>query len=75
MRTAAAQTLVTLSLTVNLLMFMALGGRTILIANPRDTRRVLFILRNERSRASRASTRCSTRCWRIPGSPGATSRP
>lgn len=48
MRTAAAQTLATFSLTVNLLMFMTLGGRTILIANPRDTRRVLFILRNER---------------------------
>ena len=36
------------SLTVNLLMFMTLGGRNILIANPRDTKRVIFILRNER---------------------------
>jgi long-chain acyl-CoA synthetase len=36
------------SLTVNLLMFMTRGGRNILIANPRDTKRVLFILRNER---------------------------
>ncbi len=36
------------SLTVNLLMFMTMGGRNILIANPRDTRRVLFILRRER---------------------------
>ena len=36
------------SLTVNLLMFMTMGGRNILIANPRDTKRVLFILRNER---------------------------
>ena len=31
------------SLTVNLLMFMTMGGRNILIANPRDTKRVLFI--------------------------------
>ncbi|ANA33979.1 AMP-binding protein [Ralstonia mannitolilytica] len=36
------------SLTVNLLMFMTMGGRNILIANPRDTKRVLFILRKER---------------------------
>ncbi|MDB0525976.1 AMP-binding protein [Ralstonia solanacearum] len=36
------------SLTLNLLMFMAMGGRNILIANPRDTRRGLFILRRER---------------------------
>lgn len=36
------------SLTVNLLMLMTLGGRNILIANPRDTRRVLFLLRRER---------------------------
>ncbi|MFX7862380.1 AMP-binding protein, partial [Acinetobacter baumannii] len=35
------------SLTVNLLMFMTMGGRNILIANPRDTKRVLFILRKE----------------------------
>ncbi|MCX8476344.1 MAG: AMP-binding protein [Sphingomonas sp.] len=36
------------SLTANLLMFMGVGGRNILIANPRDTRRVSWILRKER---------------------------
>jgi len=36
------------SLTVNGLIFMALGGRNILIANPRDTKRVMMILRNEK---------------------------
>jgi long-chain acyl-CoA synthetase len=35
------------SLTVNCLIFMALGGRNILIANPRDTKRVMMILKNE----------------------------
>ncbi|CAH0443825.1 Long-chain-fatty-acid--CoA ligase [Ralstonia syzygii subsp. syzygii] len=55
MLSGEAQTNVTLlplyhifSLTVNLLMFMTMGGRNILIANPRDTKRVLFILRRER---------------------------
>ncbi len=55
MLSGEAQTNVTLlplyhifSLTLNLLMFMTMGGRNILIANPRDTRRVLFILRRER---------------------------
>ncbi|KMW46512.1 AMP-binding protein [Ralstonia insidiosa] len=55
MLTGGAETNVTLlplyhifSLTVNLLMFMTMGGRNILIANPRDTKRVLFILRKER---------------------------
>ncbi|WP_248802442.1 AMP-binding protein [Pseudomonas sp. MWU13-2100] len=37
-----------LSLTVNCLMFMCLGGRNILIANPRDVKRVQMILRKER---------------------------
>ena len=36
------------SLTVNGLIFMALGGRNILIANPRDTKRVMMILKNEK---------------------------
>jgi len=36
------------SLTVNGLIFMALGGRNILVANPRDTKRVMMILKNER---------------------------
>ena len=36
------------SLTVNLFMFMALGGRNVLIANPRDTKRVMGIIRNEK---------------------------
>lgn len=36
------------SLTVNLFMFMALGGRNVLIANPRDTRRVLRSIRHEK---------------------------
>ncbi len=36
------------SLTANLLMFMGVGGRNILIANPRDTKRVNWILKNER---------------------------
>ncbi len=35
------------SLTSNLLMFTGVGGRNILIANPRDARMVQFILRNE----------------------------
>jgi long-chain acyl-CoA synthetase len=35
------------SLTVNALIFMGLGGRNILIANPRDTKRVMKILRHE----------------------------
>ena len=36
------------SLTVNCLMFMCLGGRNILIANPQDVKRVQMILRKER---------------------------
>lgn len=35
------------SLTVNCLMFMSLGGRNILIANPRDVKKVVFIIRRE----------------------------
>lgn len=35
------------SLTVNCLIFMGLGGRNILIANPRDTKRVMMILKKE----------------------------
>ncbi len=35
------------SLAINALIFMALGGRNILIANPRDTKRVMKILRHE----------------------------
>ncbi|MBA1362312.1 AMP-binding protein [Burkholderia gladioli] len=35
------------SLTVNALIFMGLGGRNILIANPRDTKMMMKILRNE----------------------------
>ena len=36
-----------LSLTVNGLIFLGLGGRNILIANPRDVKRVMQMLRNE----------------------------
>lgn len=36
-----------LSLTVNGLIFLGLGGRNILIANPRDMKRVMRILRNQ----------------------------
>lgn len=35
------------SLTANLLMFSGVGGRNVLIANPRDTKRVRWILRKE----------------------------
>jgi long-chain acyl-CoA synthetase len=35
------------SLTINAMIFMALGGRNILIANPRDMTRVMKILRHE----------------------------
>jgi len=35
------------SLTVNALIFLGLGGRNILIANPRDTKRMMMILRRE----------------------------
>jgi long-chain acyl-CoA synthetase len=35
------------SLTVNALIFMGLGGRNILIANPRDIKRVMMIIRHE----------------------------
>ncbi|RKT27471.1 long-chain acyl-CoA synthetase [Paraburkholderia sp. RAU2J] len=35
------------SLTVNALIFMGLGGRNILIANPRDMKRVMMIIRHE----------------------------
>ncbi|TAL95371.1 MAG: long-chain fatty acid--CoA ligase [Paraburkholderia sp.] len=36
------------SLTVNALIFMGLGGRNILIANPRDVKRVMKIIRHEK---------------------------
>lgn len=36
-----------LSLTLNCLVFMSLGGRNILIANPRDVKKVVYIIRNE----------------------------
>jgi long-chain acyl-CoA synthetase len=36
------------SLTVNALIFLGLGGRNILIANPRDTKRVMMIIRKEK---------------------------
>jgi long-chain acyl-CoA synthetase len=36
------------SLTANLLMFVGVGGRNILIANPRDAKRVEWVLRRER---------------------------
>ena len=36
------------SLTVNALIFMGLGGRNILIANPRDIQRVMMIIRHEK---------------------------
>jgi long-chain acyl-CoA synthetase len=36
------------SLTVNALIFMGLGGRNILIANPRDMKRVMMIIRHEK---------------------------
>ena len=36
------------SLTANLLMFVGVGGRNILIANPRDAKRVEWVLRHER---------------------------
>jgi long-chain acyl-CoA synthetase len=36
-----------LSLTINGLIFLGLGGRNILIANPRDMKRVMHILRNQ----------------------------
>jgi long-chain acyl-CoA synthetase len=36
------------SLTVNAMIFMALGGRNILIANPRDVKRVMKTIRHER---------------------------
>ena len=52
--TGEAETIVTplplyhiYSLTVNCLIFMGLGGRNVLIANPRDTKRVMMILKNE----------------------------
>jgi len=35
------------SLTVNLFMFMSIGARNVLIANPRDVKRVMLILRKE----------------------------
>lgn len=56
------------SLTVNCLMFMCLGGRNILIANPRDVKRVQMILRKERFNGIAGSTHCSTACWRTPSS-------
>lgn len=53
--TGETETVVTLipmyhifSLTVNGLIFMGLGGRNILIANPRDTKRVMMMLRKEK---------------------------
>lgn len=36
------------SLTVNCLVFMCLGGRNVLVANPRDVKRVMMVLRKER---------------------------
>jgi long-chain acyl-CoA synthetase len=36
------------SLTVNAMIFMGLGGRNILIANPRDMKRVMMIIRHEK---------------------------
>ncbi|MFL9962127.1 AMP-binding protein [Paraburkholderia sediminicola] len=36
------------SLTVNALIFMGLGGRNLLIANPRDMKRVMMIIRHEK---------------------------
>ncbi|WP_206952590.1 AMP-binding protein [Trinickia acidisoli] len=36
-----------LSLTVSALIFLGLGGRNILIANPRDTKRVMHVLRHQ----------------------------
>ncbi|WP_233829453.1 AMP-binding protein [Paraburkholderia sp. ZP32-5] len=42
------------SLTVNALIFMGLGGRNILIANPRDVKRVMMILRHEKFTAMTA---------------------
>ncbi|HXZ07413.1 MAG TPA: AMP-binding protein [Paraburkholderia sp.] len=36
------------SLTLNALIFMGLGGRNILIANPRDIKRVMMIIRHEK---------------------------
>ncbi|MGH8782251.1 AMP-binding protein [Paraburkholderia sp.] len=36
------------SLTVNALIFLGLGGKNILIANPRDTKRVMMIIRKEK---------------------------
>ncbi|HEY2024991.1 AMP-binding protein [Paraburkholderia sp.] len=42
------------SLTVNALIFMGLGGRNILIANPRDVKRVMMIIRHERFTAMTA---------------------
>ena len=36
------------SLTVNAMIFMGLGGRNILIANPRDIKRVMMIIRHEK---------------------------
>jgi long-chain acyl-CoA synthetase len=35
------------SLTANCLIFMGIGGRNILLANPRDTKRVMKIIKNE----------------------------
>lgn len=53
--TGETETVVTLipmyhifSLTVNGLIFMGLAGRNILIANPRDTKRVMMMLRKEK---------------------------
>jgi long-chain acyl-CoA synthetase len=53
--TGETETVVTLipmyhifSLTVNGLIFMGVGGRNILIANPRDTKRVMMMLKNEK---------------------------
>ncbi len=36
------------SLTVNCLIFLGVGGRNVLIANPRDTKRVMMIIKNEK---------------------------
>jgi len=42
------------SLTVNALIFLGLGGRNLLIANPRDVKRVMTIIRHERFTAMTA---------------------
>jgi long-chain acyl-CoA synthetase len=50
------------ALTANLLVFLRLGGRNVLIPDPRDMKRFVATLKRTRSRRSPASTRCSPRC-------------